>query len=551
MRALYALAVLEGLAILALGFSLLSRTPAPPALADVALHMTEPASGATAETIDSAVAPDVVAPDAVAAAAAEAAAPLPPAGDAAPETPADAAPSGELGHVLYGSVRTSQGAPVRGVNLRLRRADDESGSQHGTWVDRASTYAFAGLTPGAWKLAVETTGCTPLEEEIAIDAGTRAQRHDIVLSTAPSVRVALVTPGGQPLRAALSEQGLDKWRIQVVATEAQPPARLPSHTMFFSSSLPIANAGKLRRESGTSGSEQPLPERFFGQLDLMKPLPLFVSVYLGPLRLASARVVPGQDEVELQVSLDDCRGALAEARLRLIDARTGQPIANAEITTDTTSRLRPEDGGEIRLQRIAGRLSVAISAEGYERYTLPIDLAPGRVDLGDVALHPEVDALPGVVLDPAGQPVPHAWVATLIRGGPALGPSTNADVKGEFTLRGLGGRRYLVHVSTEKAMGWTVVDGTEEQKKRIELHLRPTAQVAFDTRLDEFDGARVVVYEAEGHPLWTGVFTSLWKPQLMRLPAGTYEVEMHVGLGAPRRFPLEVGSSGATLVVSP
>jgi hypothetical protein len=93
-------------------------------------------------------------------------------------------------------------------------------------------------------------------------------------------------------------------------------------------------------------------------------------------------------------------GQGAVLRIRVVDDSTGAGIARAEVLLDGHSALLTDSAGRLRLGELpAGESTLKASRLGYRPERIAVRLAPGEQMEVDVALRPQLLALPELVVD--------------------------------------------------------------------------------------------------------------------------------------------------------
>jgi Carboxypeptidase regulatory-like domain len=454
-----------------------------------------------------------------------------------------------IGRIVFGTVLDQAGRVVADASVSLARVVDRE--RETVSVGKTGTFAIAGLLPGVWSVRVRARGCLPIAEDLEVPADRRALRRDFRLQAARIVDVAFVTPEGDPLVETLRSEKIHSFRdIQVVVTTHQPP-ELVSHD--WRSRLPFRSLARFIGERRSPRDGEVLPARFVGWFELKQPPPLFVSAYLGAVRLGSHPLADGQDEVSFAISVGDFRGSLADVRFRLVDAVTKKSITNADITLGGVSGVTPDANGAVpRIPRVPGRYGLTVRAPGYEIYHAIVDLHRGRsLDMGDLAIHPPVTGWKGKVLDASGKPT----VARIRSRRHDLGDTKVArarmfhgcDADGGFALGSLGPRRYLLIASkgNDEELDWTVIDAGQRPTP-IVFRLRKTVPVRFDNELGPFESRRLVVRDGRSRAVWSGRVTARSR-RGPRLPLGSYTVEIRRTTGDSPTVPLVLTDSGGII----
>ena len=548
MRALTILVILEAVAIVTLGAVLWTRdSGTPPIEGETDEAASESGGWASApETASNAPPPEATPP-------VEAADPKPKVEDRPPATD-DSPASKTVGLVMFGSIRSKGSAPVEGALISMSLKDDPKKRRY-MRVQEASTYSLGGLTPGTWKLSVRAENYKPYDEEVELQPGPVTRRKDLLIEPSILVKVVLLTPDGVPLHEVKSMSSLILSRsLSVVATAEEPPVVVHGSV---SRRAPVESLAKWNENGGFPRQKKMLPKRYFGQLDLQQPPPLFVSVYNGPVRLAMTTLGAGKDELTIEISLDELQASVGGVSFRLVDAATNEPIAKAGIYMSNSYFSRvPDERGTVKIEgRTAGKHRLSIMKDGYERYGSNVVVEPGQqLDLGVIRLRKETPGWGGTVVDAGGQPFAAMLRSLRLDAGKVMGsgPGGRADRKGQFTLKGVGPHRYLLIASKnrDKEMAWMVFDARREPSP-IALRMRPAVRLRIENGLRGFRGVDVVVRTAAGHPIWSRHLTARSRLGPL-LPPGNYTVAIRdtgESGGTTRHVPLAVTKKGGTIIV--
>jgi protocatechuate 3,4-dioxygenase beta subunit len=247
----------------------------------------------------------------------------------------------------------------------------------------------------------------------------------------------------------------------------------PNDSYLVRASLPRRARGGLR-----IGPRAPLPER------------LALRLVLRALPAAFGRV------------LDESGRAVAGAVVVLLPISHGSPSPSPAVA---------DEEGRFTLSGAAcGTWELTAQAEGYapsRPRRVTIAAAGGPADLGDVVL-PAGAALTGVVVDPAGEPVPAAEVRALpadasaaVRVATAALPNDRTDGRGRFRLEALaeGASLFLIVEHPGYAPLRTAAIEVPPAKP-LRLVLAPASRVAgrvVDDAGEPIAGALVVLLRAE------------------------------------------------------
>lgn len=273
--------------------------------------------------------------------------------------------------------------------------------------------------------------------------------------------------------------------------------------------------------------------------------PVHVSLVHFHSVLATQRVDPGVDEVTFIVSPPDLDTGSATVRLRVVAARTGEPIGGAEIELSSSgsgnnSGTAGSDGVALLTNVARGRLELLVHVPRRELLRRAVVAETGTItDLGDVALDEAVE-VHGRLVDDRG-----AGVSTDYALG-VLDPATGAieldgnrvetsGVDGAFASTGLGRRQYVLRTLNHDALhddereettwvsGNQIVDARAGSVPALVVQLRPAALLLLRVADGSPDGLRFRVDDQDGRELVSGRFYGPG-PRPLKLPAGPYRV---------------------------
>jgi hypothetical protein len=119
----------------------------------------------------------------------------------------------------------------------------------------------------------------------------------------------------------------------------------------------------------------------------------FVSAVLGDRVLRTERVAAAQPEMTFTIGVDEVRASLASIHMTIIDATSGEPIANASVTIDDKTSKSNENGSVEIDQVVAGARSISIFAPRYKNLRREEQILAGRRnELGQYSLVPLTSA---------------------------------------------------------------------------------------------------------------------------------------------------------------
>jgi len=305
---------------------------------------------------------------------------------------------------LQGTVTGLSGHPLILSELEID-ATSESGEVFSTQPNLRPDYLLPNLHAGRWTISAHAENCYELQLSIDLRADEPVRQLDLVLQDLDELRIRWLTPDAQPLSVALDAAGL---RVKLMAVaSAEPPANpLPAEV---ARDLPISNqhyrevsaAKPSRRPAArrdarngdrSAAVEHPVSENV-GVLTRDGDSLAFVSAVLGDRVLRTERVSLTQPEMTFTIGVDEVRAALTSVRLTIVDATTGEPIANASVTIDDKTSKSNESGAVEIDQVVAGVRSISIFAPRYKNLRLDEPISAGRRnELGQYSLVPLTSA---------------------------------------------------------------------------------------------------------------------------------------------------------------
>ncbi len=462
--------------------------------------------------------------------------------------------AGLAGTLLFGDVRSNDGAAVPEGTLRALREGDPRGVSCS--IDGERGYAIPGLAPGTWSLTVDVPGFRMQRFDLELNGGLL--RRDLRLERSFELKVAAVTPDGVPLATALTDARF--WRIQLgilgAATLEEP-----------GESLPITAHGSVHDAFGIGawrdnrfGRGVKLPPEFLGVLELDRAPPVWVSLVNRHVVVAKQLAQPGQHEVRFIVDPTQVRSTLSRARMCVVDSQTRLPLVGALVGFGDPrigggpTPIVGADGLVVCEELPPGLLELTILAPEHELYHRFVRLDPGSdVDLGVIAVDPKAEVA-GFVTDAAGNPALGATVSyvRLDRCTPDAplgnGMAVRTDTEGRFALEGVGRGRQLIHAMTvdRTAAATWIVDTSGGALPDLRLQLTPTIAVPVANQIPDGKSFLVTFHAPDGEPRWRWTLRAGAKHPLPVLP-GSYSVEIRdEQTGAVRAFPF-TAAPGAKL----
>lgn len=470
----------------------------------------------------------------------------PAAGEAGDSEPAEVTPraavatiaDSDFGSLLFGLLTANDGDPLEEAYVTARRSGTK---RYESGAVQAGRYAFPGMEPGAWEIRARAKGCRDLSVQIDID-GSAPQRHDLTLQRAYSLKVAVVTDDGRPLRAAMAEEEVPFTELIAIAT-TEEPVNFPMTTLRT-----LHNIG-VGRWRGTHYGQEPLPKRYLGILEIGATPPVWVCVVHRHVVLAKKIVPAGLDEVELIVPMDALFGSFSGARLRVVAAETGTPLTEARVSfSDRQSGgggIAPDEDGVAVFDRIpSGIMELTIRAEERELYHRMVRLPPGQtLDLGTVAVD-AVGTIKGSVVDPDGAAVAGATLRHFRLGRTPAdlpldnGMSANSDAEGKFELWGVGLGRYLVVAYHDTGCARAIVDTSAKAVEDLRMELRD-GQIEIINQVPPTETYLLSLRTPDGDRAYSG-HVRPGSDYVRSVPPGRYTAEIRNDRGVVRSFEVKV-----------
>lgn len=301
------------------------------------------------------------------------------------------------------------------VNLQLDPIT--TGTLRGIVVNAADGGPLSGatVTVGGLSARSGSDGRFSIEQ---VEAGDLTVRGEVTLFVANEVRATLEAAGAADVEIALTP--ITWGTINGVVLDAR-------------SGKPLADA---RVSAGLQSGRSDTDGRF-----------TLERVAAGDVSVAAAKAVYVNASSQLVLA----KGASESVTLRLepitwgtvtgqvIDAETGQPLADADVTVGTQS-TRTDSAGRFRVEKVtAGQPQVAGRVPAYEPNTLSVDLAAdGEREVTLMLVPIKVGDVTGLVVDTkTGDAIGEARVT--------LGPGgTTSDAEGRFRFGGVNAGRSVV-----------------------------------------------------------------------------------------------------------
>ncbi len=414
-----------------------------------------------------------------------------------------------VGVLLTGSVRWRDGGPVLEPMVRVRR-----GGLGPSASTSAGCYAVAEVSPGTWTVTVRALGAVWVEETIEI-TDTAEQRRDFVLDRAYPVRVFCTAPDGKDLAKALAEEGVDFANFYAIGQRDPFPDRF-APTRF----------GNVRADD--AGWDEA------GVLFLASPPPAHAALMLQHVVIQQQRIEAGQKEVRFVVDPADWKAKLGTVTLRVVDADSRAPLADAFVSLDPRfGRAEPCDAeGRVTLTNARpGFLVLGVYAEGHEYGLSTLRIEPGRtLDLGDVALGGVVE-LSGRVEDQNGEPPEAAtisWTELKWRMMPtAFGTYRTARVEADGTFRlNVGAGKIALQARTrEDDVAFVVIDYPPTSP--VVLRLVRAAKLHVVRNADPTRTFTITFFDSQRQPVESHTIGSDEPQWTVTMPPATFAYEVN------------------------
>jgi hypothetical protein len=427
------------------------------------------------------------------------------------------------GILLTGSVRWSDGTPVDGGTVSASRDGDRRDA-----LLIEGTYAFAGLSPGAWQLFAKSRDRAYAATQVVL-TDEAAQTHDIVLEPRYAVRVRIVDREGKDGTAALTRKPIEPDRRTVASVFQVRAWSVAGQRDRFPRVLAPTNSNIVN--AGDALWEDARHDGYAGTLQFASGPPAHAALLLRHIVLEQQAVVPGQTEVTFVVDPDAIRRLMGSVRLRVVDAETGAPLPAANVQLSLTDSLRLDEDGRIAVDSVLpGLLTCSVSAPGREHFSRPVYVEPGQCsDLGEVCLGP-VAPVTLRVLDAGGAPATRAsltWHELKWRTSAPPGPNRRTvQTDGTCSLDRVGrGPIAVIARAPGNLAAIVVFDNPPAQPVELRLgpagtcHVSRPADASRSFTVTVLDGRRRAI-EAHELPPWRRRAT-------ITLPLGAYVCEVH------------------------
>jgi hypothetical protein len=434
---------------------------------------------------------------------------------------------------LAGSIYDMTGKPVRSPWVQMK---DELGEERRGKGDEAGSFSVPGLHPGSWWLYAGAKGYQTLVAVLDLDLAQPVLRRDFVLHLdgRSRVRIRAQDLTGAPWASSLEPApGLSD--LTVVATR-EPLDPLSPRRVALARRFGLGTFEALRGKRDDDA---------LGVLTLSEPPPLFVSLVLGDAVIDTLPLEPDEDELLFVTPPQLFRDALASVRWRLVDAKSGDVLSQAQCSVHAgfvVPCLTPGEDGWFQLERLAPRtIWIRSRLQSYASLDLEVALEPGRTtDLGSIPLEPET-WIRGRVVGPDGEP---ASAMIQIRRTDQADRPVEGDVQwavseGRLWINGLERAEYLLVASEQPSP--LLADGAHAEPRGISRSIvvstldGPVEDVVLQIEAPSLlvllvedpgcIGCGFRIVEPSGFALRDGRFHQQG-PTHVRLPPGPYTLEL-------------------------
>lgn len=424
-----------------------------------------------------------------------------------------------VGVVLTGTLRLRDGKPAD-ANVSFSLDKERLGAS----AAENGSYALVGLHPGEWK--VDLTGQSIVAQSTTVTITDDAVQHrDFVLDPSFAVKVLIVTADGSDGTTAIRKA--TGWGFGDFTVAGQRD-RFPDH-------LAPTDYGMVFVGDAKWESEMNPKDGFAGTLHLAA-VPAHVALLQRHLVLEQQVVQTGQQEVKFVVDVEAMKKLAGSATVRVLEAASGEPLANARVSLNTSNRGgvgQPVDAeGRAVVEGLSpGLLRCEITAPDHETMYTTVKVEAGqRLDLGDVGLGAQVNCN-GTVLDADGKPASAnlTWAELKWRLTPAAFATNRVartEADGTFSLWGTGTGVIAVAASDRagnRARG--VFDNPSATP--IVLRLAKPGECAVTRPNDPTRSFTVTLFDEAKHALAGFAIDASVTKHAITMPAGRYSFEVH------------------------
>ncbi|MFH0946914.1 MAG: carboxypeptidase-like regulatory domain-containing protein [Planctomycetota bacterium] len=474
-----------------------------------------------------------------------------------PESPASPAAPEDISEVaLFGQVRDTSGKPLKATVVLYSRG----GVERGAHSDEYGIYSLAGLEPGKYTCQVDVRMHERSEQPLTVTSAEPLLRHDIVMTPSLVFPVRVLTPDGRPIKELdAAELGTDPMTLALTVVATHEPV----------TSIPLSNrqdvlfgVGRFYPRLIVDGQVEQPPPGAQGFLEVHGGYPFIATAVLRQTPLTSVEVKSPVEELSLVVSLESIKEKLASATVRVVDAESGEPLTQGQVTLGDLNRrihvLPPDAQGIVRFEGVPpGMLILAPEFEGYEKPRDYIRLEPSEdIDLGTLALQRET-SISGHLSVEQGKPFEIQFRARSLDRMTFPQPFNTglggrvAGNAGQFSIEGLGrGQNLLVFKGNKVARTAILVDTSAGDVSDLEVHLPAGTAVTLNLNGDVMQSLLWQILDSNGQTLTSELFSDRATLRL-RLSPGVYHVRIYEGESMLKDLPFEVGTEPLELTFKP
>jgi hypothetical protein len=392
-------------------------------------------------------------------------------------------------------------APLRKAGVELETTPNFRTRPGIALTDANGTFSTSVSDSGAWSLRVVLASYAPLEREITIDANALDfDVGELLIHPQRQLTVRLLGPDGRSLNAWCIEHPVLEGREFIIARSDEPLGKRWINAKQES-------IGRIQPSHRPYASDSVV-------LTLLSPFPRYVSVCQQSNVLASRALNDDDQHVDLTIPIEEILHSPSSVRLRVVDAASGAPIAQARVGLNPpgTYGIGTHETNEVGVAFFESvtpaRYYLTIVAPKHEWVQEEAVVGPeSETDLGSFRLGPTT-SISGRVFDDHG---PVAGVEVFSFPLERIDKTFNtrrafpsaSDASGRFTIQSLGRAKYVLRVeSGDWAARSIVVDTSGGDVGDAIVHVSRGTEVklAFDesfvdSQLTILDADRVPVHE--------------------------------------------------------
>lgn len=357
----------------------------------------------------------------------------------------------DVAGVVTGQV-VCEGEPVPGASVRTRTRTLRTGGD--------GRFSHDGAQPPREPLFVSADGCVPASRWAPVATDGAPEPVTIALDPAGSVRGRVVTHDGKPVEGAVIGVASDPTSVFAMMMPGGAGDRLP--------------AADVSAWTGADGAYH-LKSVRPGSLRLRAEAPGFLPATADAVTVVRRETTDGVDFVLLRESalegrVTDAAGApLAGATVKVSIPGEGMMRMAAQFMGGIWATATSDADGRYRVGGVGeGEHDVVCEAEGHLAATTKETLVAEQTTQRDFTLAPG-HRLDGVVLDPAGAPVPGSTVRVQSAGGSDANPfaammgggeakTAVTDVEGKWAASGLPEGPYTVTAAAPRYLEASAAD---------------------------------------------------------------------------------------------